>query len=1151
VQIAALFRRNTLERWKKKAKLMVNAASKNKKVLIIDDDVDYVEYLQTVIESAGYSVETAHSADQALEHIKAATPDLIILDIIMPEKDGEWFLDEFRKQYPELAGVPICFLTAKTGKLDILRGIQREVDAYLTKPVDQDILLTTIDARLKHRNRIKNAPTVGKTSLGMIILTALIGVSVFILDLVSPLGVAGGVPYVFLVFFSWWFRERAAPLYLALVASALTYLGFIYSPLGTAEWIVATNRFYAITAIWLLALVIWIASKRQSNHQYHEIEINGFNFNRTIRTEREWVFVAVLSVVILASTWGVIQHIDENTKSDVAKSLQTALKTSQVSIRSQLEEQKKSAKVWAKDKQIIAAVGELIGLPTHAATLINSQAQKNLRTWLTPVFRTTGYRGFFIIGKNNLSLASTRDNNIGVTNLLSQQEGFLDKIWAGQTEISIPQISDVPLIGKSGDLIHDSSTMFVATPIKFADEKVKAILVFRIDPHDVFAPTFEHGRLGESGETYAFSKDGLMISESRFNDHLIKIGLLSSNHSDLKIMVRDPGINMVLGGKPRLPRNKQPLTRMAQNATVKQDGLDLTGYADYRGVPVVGAWLWDEQLNFGIATEIDVDEAYATFKNTRFAISIFSILIVSTLMLFTEVMRRSRQRIAISEKKYRSTISSTSEGFWRSDLHGRLLEVNQAFCKMLGLNSEDLVGHLPMEFTNDESRINLEQNSVKIRTSDHRQANVVFLNSQGEMVHVNINATTTRDHQGEATGAFAFITNISKQKESEIKLQESMEEAETANRAKSEFLSSMSHELRTPLNAILGFGQLLEHDPIDPLTENQVGHIQQILKGGDTLLDLIDQVLELSKIEAGKVSLSIENVPLQASVDECFAMINVQAQDRNIDVIFTSPDFELPLLKTDHNRLNQVLLNLLTNAIKYNHEEGTVTVSTNITDNNFLRISVTDTGFGIAPEKQLLLFEPFNRLGREAGEIQGSGIGLTITKQIVELMGGTIGFESTENVGSTFWFELPISDDQSVECAIPLEEQISDTTIERVVSACIVLYIEDNSANINLMEAIIEQLPNISLKTAHTAELGLDVAREIKPNIILMDINLPGMDGIKALEKLRANEQTKSIPVVAISAAAMPKQIARGISYRRYSSPCSKTLKVGVNAVRT
>ena len=388
----------------------------------------------------------------------------------------------------------------------------------------------------------------------------------------------------------------------------------------------------------------------------------------------------------------------------------------------------------------------------------------------------------------------------------------------------------------------------------------------------------------------------------------------------------------------------------------------------------------------------------------------------------------------------------------------------------------------------------------------------------------------------QAAPAVATVALLSAQDQLEKRVEErtrelekAMKAAETANQAKSYFLASMSHELRTPLNAILGFGQLLEMNPDQPLSEKQLGLTRQILKGGEILLELIEQVLELSKIEAGKVSLTIENVNPATVIDDCLKMVKERASDNDVTLVDQTVEADAPMLRTDINRFRQVLLNLLSNAIKYNRPKGSVTITSALAEAGFQRFSVIDTGTGIAKDKQKKLFEPFNRLGLEAGEIEGSGIGLTITSQIIELLGGHIGFESEEGVGSTFWVEIPVSEDQ-LSSNIGEDQKFGSSQIAEFDNEQIrtLLYIEDNPPNLKLMEALIDRIPNLTMLSAPDAETGLDVARSQHPDLILMDINLPGMDGVEALENLRSHDRSKSIPVIAISAAAMPHEIARG-----------------------
>jgi len=387
-----------------------------------------------------------------------------------------------------------------------------------------------------------------------------------------------------------------------------------------------------------------------------------------------------------------------------------------------------------------------------------------------------------------------------------------------------------------------------------------------------------------------------------------------------------------------------------------------------------------------------------------------------------------------------------------------------------------------------------------------------------------VSITALRDDYGDIIGYLLIGTDNSVRKRVELELNKAMAVAEKANLAKSDFLSSMSHELRTPLSAILGFAQLMESGTPAP-TPTQKRSIDQILKAGWYLLELINEILDLALIESGKLPLSLEPTSLTEVMRECHALIESQAQKRGIGITFPRSQLSY-FVSADRTRLKQVLVNLLSNAIKYNKAGGTVVVDYVMSRPGSIRVRVKDTGEGLSPNDLAQLFQPFNRLGKESGIEQGTGIGLMVSKQLVELMQGRIGVESTAGEGSVFWFELNLTTEPTRIVAAKATTQVQATASAQTST---VLYVEDNPANLMLVEDLIARRPDIRLMTATDGNHGIQIARASLPDVILMDINLPGISGIQALKLLRADPATAHIPVVALSANAMPRDIVRGL----------------------
>lgn len=376
--------------------------------------------------------------------------------------------------------------------------------------------------------------------------------------------------------------------------------------------------------------------------------------------------------------------------------------------------------------------------------------------------------------------------------------------------------------------------------------------------------------------------------------------------------------------------------------------------------------------------------------------------------------------------------------------------------------------------------------------------------------------------------------DITREKESEERVRRAKEEAELANKIKSRFLSSMSHELRTPLNSILGFSQLLSNDKT--MTSEQRDNAVHIHNAGQYLLHLINDVLDLGQVEAGKMAIKSTNIRPEVVITECFTTLKSQAKAKSIKLKFIDGGLSQTLIHVDGLRLRQCLLNLLSNAIKYNNDKGSVFVDLTELD-GYLNIAVRDTGPGIPEEKLPDLFEAFNRLGAENSKVQGSGVGLVITKQMVELMGGRLNYSPAVGQGACFTMSFPIKSVDSESVVQPDQSVNTSAALATTPNLLLaktqrkkIIYIEDNQLNTKLLESWLAPYPQLELIVAHDPFVGLYQVRSQLPDIVLMDIHLPEIDGIQLLQILRQSELTQHIPIIALSAGAMAADIESALN---------------------
>jgi signal transduction histidine kinase/CHASE3 domain sensor protein/ActR/RegA family two-component response regulator len=486
----------------------------------------------------------------------------------------------------------------------------------------------------------------------------------------------------------------------------------------------------------------------------------------------------------------------------------------------------------------------------------------------------------------------------------------------------------------------------------------------------------------------------------------------------------------------------------------------------------------------------------------------------------------------------RATLDATTDGIAAVDRHKNLVLRNDRFVDMWGLSDEEsrttdqdeLFKAIFQRIRNPDAL--MAGLRPAISSPDAKGCRLVELTS-GDVFEVRYHPQFVGDEiVGRVWGVRDVTASHRHQEELElarVEAEAAREAAEGANKAKSEFLSRMSHELRTPLNAILGFGQLLEMDARDA---GQRESVTQVLKAGRHLLGLIDEVLDIARIESGRFALSIEPVSVVETVAEVLDLIGPMAVGRRLTLDASGLTEGLMVL-ADRQRLKQVLLNLVSNAVKYNREGGTVRLTVSRPADGTVRLEVTDTGHGIAAEDRTKLFAPFQRIGAEQTDVQGTGLGLALSKVLTEAMGGTIGLRSTVGVGSTFWVEIAEAPPQVVLLekgpVLGLEDRPPDSSSASRDGRprLKLLYIEDNLSNLRLVERLMDQRPGTELLTAMQGSLGVELAQHHLPDLILLDLHLPDMLGDKVLENLRSSPATKQIPVVIVSADATAGHIRR------------------------
>ncbi len=501
---------------------------------------------------------------------------------------------------------------------------------------------------------------------------------------------------------------------------------------------------------------------------------------------------------------------------------------------------------------------------------------------------------------------------------------------------------------------------------------------------------------------------------------------------------------------------------------------------------------------------------------------------ISQRLEMEEALRASEQALQTSEARLRSVLDSVVDGIVVIDEWGGIESFNPAAERIFGYASEEVHGRNVSLLMPEPDR-SAHDGYLKNHLDTGRKKiiglgrEVIGRRKEGGTFPMDLAVSAIRI--GEKRCFTGIVRDISERKRIEWEMLQALEAAISASRAKSEFLSSMSHELRTPMNAILGFGQLLQMD--SSLAPEQADSAREIVNAGRHLLALINEVLDLARIESGKLTLSMEPVELLELIEECAVLVKSGALRQGLAVHLNAANCQGRWARADRLRLKQVLINLLSNAVKYNRAGGSVHIVCEFKTTGRVRLAVSDTGPGIPEDKLAELFTPFNRLGLEAGSIEGSGIGLVISKRLVEMMGGEIGVDSRLGQGCTFWVELAETEPLA---APPMAPDAAPAKAAGRPRRHTLLYVEDNPANLRLMQLALALRQDIRLLSCGDPLIGLELARSEHPDLIMLDINLPGMSGYEMLMELQTDADTRTIPVLAITANAMPEDVERGLA---------------------
>lgn len=870
-----------------------------------------------------------------------------------------------------------------------------------------------------------------------------------------------------------------------------------------------------------------LSSIRHQENELPPTQSNGSvldKLQRDLLRHRTALVGSLIVFVFFVGTMLFIQrNMSEAARRDKGEVLNTVVETSQQALLSWFEEQQADAQIFADSDEVRSFAKNLLKTGRNQAELLGSPSLVELRRWMAPVLSAKNYFGFFLVDLNGINIASVRDSNLGMENLLALQGEYLKDLRKGKSLLSLPLRSDVPLEDEKGTLVHGVPTMFVGAPVRDYDSSILAVLLFRIDPQDDFYPILHRGRIGRSGETYAFDASGKMISASRFLPQLREAGLLDQEASDsLGVELRDPGANVMRGPITFLPLKERPLTAMASSATAGNSGSNLNGYRDYRGVLVIGSWLWIDELNIGLTTEMDVEAAYASLQNNLFVMRVYTFVVVVMFVSLLMISSLSRVRTISDEKRYRSLFDNASDAILIADpVTGKLIDVSRKAVDELLFDRSELLDMTIFDLLSNEqgevARVVLER--LKKETSVIQEMDL--LRKDGSSFCAEISANLASLDGGLVCQA--FIRNVTKRKALEEKLVQS-QRLETIGT----LASGVAHDFNNMLMPIIGNAQLIARsvekgDSIETYADRIIG-------AGKRAADIVRQLMTFGD----KLEPNFSAVELSRLVKEVARLVR-SSRSANITLSTDLSDTEV-IISADAGRIHQVIMNLCVNALYAMDDDGgelKISLRTIEIDEDSLHriegldngvyavISVSDTGHGMDETVKQRMFDPFFSTKEEG---KGTGLGLSIAKDIIKSHGGQIVVTSEPGFGSTFNVYLPV---------IRRHSNVNDLVDSGIVGGdeCI-LMVDDDVEITNMMGDMLEQM-GYRVISKNNGNDALNAFTDGLQNIdlVITDFSMPHLTG--DVLSMRLREIRHDIPIIIMTgfADALAKTDPEGRSY--------------------